>query len=68
MLVYVNDSSGSNPRKKPKRRIPEYRRDLFVFTTELGYLVTAPDRAVADRIAAQNLFGVIIGFNLTGPK
>lgn len=67
-IIYVRDNSGANPRKKPKKRIPEYRRDLFVFTTELGFKVTAENREKADRIAAQNLWGVILEVNLTSPK
>ena len=60
MLVYVHDQSGANPRRKPKRRKPQYRREMWEYGTVTGNYVTAESAKAAQHLAYLQGFGEII--------
>ena len=59
-IVYVKDNSGANPRRSPKRRKPQYRRDMWQYLTVTGNIVTAESFDAAQRVAYLNGFGDVI--------
>ena len=61
-IVYVCDNSGANPRRKPKRRKPCYRNEMWEYLTVTMNIVQATNFNDAQRIAYQSGFGDIVDF------
>lgn len=58
--IYVNDRSGTMPRKSPVRRKPDYRRDMWTFDTLFGKQVQATSRENAEKLAAELGLGPVL--------
>lgn len=58
-IIYVNDRSGTMPRKTPKRRIAVRRNEMWTFVSEMGHEVVAMNIADATALSLANGWGTV---------